>query len=121
MNLNEVQATRQTNHRYFEALAWFDSPDDAAEAKAALATAGYTFEQTPFVFDEDNGFLITPTVYGVITGYTGVDESAVFHQLLEITGPFGSCDACGFLDVPTSQAERYKRWTSRSPADARDH
>jgi hypothetical protein len=104
-------------HRYFEAMAWFDSPDDATEAETALAAAGYAFEQTPYVFDEHDGFLISPTVYGVITGYTGVDESAVFNQLLEIVAPFGSCDACGFVDEPTSQAKRYKMWTGRSLAD----
>ena len=122
MNPNELQA-RDVHHaglterpptetapmrpdrRYFEALAWFDSPDDAEEAEEALGAEGYAFEQTPYVFDEHDGFLITPTVYGVITGYTDKpDESALFHQLLEITA--GGCDACGFLDEPTTQAER---------------
>ena len=85
MNPNEAQAesyhaglaerppTKTTptrsERRYFEAMAWFDSPDDAKEAEEALAVAGYAFEQTPYVFDEDNGFLLTPTVYRVITGY----------------------------------------------------
>jgi hypothetical protein len=101
-------------------MAWFDSPEDAKEAEEALAAAGYAFEQTPYVFDEHNGFLITPMVYGVIAGYTDKpDESAIFHQLLEIVGPFGECDACGFEDEPTSQAKRYKRWTGGSLADVR--
>jgi hypothetical protein len=101
-------------------LAWFDSPDDAEEAKEALAAVGYAFEQTPYVFDEEDGFLITPTVYGVITGHTRLDESALFHQLLEIVRPFGECDACGFEDEPTTQAKRFKRWTSGgSLADVR--
>ena len=106
-------------HRYFEALAWFDSPGDAVEAKATLAAAGYAFERTPYVFDEHNGFLIAPTVYGVISGYTGVNESVVFNQLLEIVGPFGECDAFGFVDEPTTQAERYETWTGGSLADVR--
>ena len=102
----ETKPTRRPEHRrYFEALAWFDSPDDAEEAEEALGAEGYAFEQTPYVFDEHDGFLITPTVYGVITGSTDKpDESALFHQLLEITA--GGCDACGFLDEPTTQAER---------------
>jgi hypothetical protein len=50
-------------------MTWFDSPNDAAEAEADLAAAGYTFERTPYVFDEDDGILLTPTVYGVIFGY----------------------------------------------------
>jgi hypothetical protein len=50
----ETKPTRP-DHRYFEAMAWFDSPDDATEAEAALATAGYAFEQTPYVFDEGSG------------------------------------------------------------------
>jgi hypothetical protein len=98
-------------------MAWFDSPDDAKEAKEALAAAGYAFEQTPYVFDENNGFLITPTVYGMITGYTGADGNAIFRQLREITGPFGGCDSCGFRDAPSSQDEQYKMWTGRSLAD----
>jgi hypothetical protein len=99
-------------------MAWFDSPDDAKEAKEALAAAGYTFEQTPYVFDEHNGFLISPTVYGVITGYTNKpDEHALFHQLLEIVRPFGECDNCGFEDEPTTQAKRFKTWTGRDLAD----
>ena len=136
MNPNEVQA-RDVHHaglterpptetapmrpdrRYFEALAWFDSPEDATEAKAALAAAGYAFEQTPYVFDEHNGFLIAPTVYGVISGYTGVNESVVFNQLLEIVGPFGECDDCGFRDAPTTQDQRYRRWTGGNLADVR--
>jgi hypothetical protein len=96
-------------------MVTFQSPDDAEEAAAALAEVGYTFEQTPYVFDEDGGILLTPAVYGVITGYTSAaDERALFAQLIEITGPFGTCDCCGFRDVPTSQAERYKRWTGKS-------
>jgi hypothetical protein len=68
------------------------------------------------VFDEDNGILLTPTVYGMISGCTlAADEIALFNQLLEITD--GSCDACGFLDAPTSQAERYHRWTGGSFSD----
>ena len=106
-------------HRYFEALAWFDSPGDAVEAKATLAAAGYAFERTPYVFDEHNGFLIAPTVYGVISGYTGVNESVVFNQLLEIVGPFGECDDCGFRDAPTTQDQRYRRWTGGNLADVR--
>ena len=115
----ETKPTRRPEHRrYFEALAWFDSPEDATEAKAALAAAGYAFEQTPYVFDEDDGFLLTPTVYGVITGYTDKpDEMSVFNQLLDLVG--GSCDACGFEDEPTTQAHRFKRWTGRSLADVR--
>jgi hypothetical protein len=136
-NLNEAQAERhgpfhaglaegsatetkptRPDRRYFEALAWFDSPDDATEAEAALATVGYAFERTPYVFDEHNGFLLTPTVYGVITGYTDeTDERALFHQLREIADPLGGCDACGFEDEPTTQAERFKTWTGRSLAD----
>jgi hypothetical protein len=111
---------RRRRRRYFEAMAWFDSPDDAVEAEAALAAAGYAFERTPYVFDEHNGFLITPAVYGVITGYTDkTNERAVFNQLLEIVGPFGECDDCGFRDEPTSQAKRYKRWTGGNLADVR--
>ena len=115
----ETKPTRRPEHRrYFEALAWFDSPDDAEEAKAALAAVGYVFEQTPYVFDVHDGFLIAPTVYGVITGYTDKpDENALFIQLLEIIG--GSCDELDFRDAPTSQDERYKRWTGRSLADVR--
>jgi hypothetical protein len=113
----ETKPTRP-EPRYFEALAWFDSPDDAKEAEEALAAAGYAFEQTPYVFDEDDGFLLTPTVYGVITGYTDKpDEMSVFNQLLDLVG--GSCDACGFEDEPTTQAHRFKRWTGRSLADVR--
>jgi hypothetical protein len=114
----ETKPTRRPEHRrYFEALAWFDSPEDATEAKAALAAAGYTFEQTPYVFDVHEGFLIAPTVYGVITGYAGIDDMTLVHQLLEIIRPFGECDDCGFLDMPTSQAERYRRWTGGNLAD----
>jgi hypothetical protein len=98
--------------RYFEALAWLDSPDDAAEAETALAAVGYAFEQTPYVFDEVDGFLLTPTVYGVITGYTDKPESALAGHLREIIAAFGECDDCGFEDKPTSQAKRFKRWTS---------
>jgi len=113
-----TKAPTRPEPRYFEALAWFDSPDDAVEAETALAAAGYAFEKTPYVFDEVDGFLLTPTVYGVITGYTDKpDESALFDQLLEITA--GGCDACGFLDEPTTQAERFKTWTGRSLADVR--
>ena len=112
----EIKPTRP-GPRYFEALACFNSPEDAVEAKAALAAAGYAFERTPYVFDEHNGFLIAPTVYGVISGYTGVNESVVFNQLLEIVGPFGECDAFGFVDEPTTQAERYETWTGGSLAD----
>jgi hypothetical protein len=98
-------------------MAWFDSPDDAVEAKEALAAVGYVFEPTPYVFDVHNGFLLTPTVYGVISGYAGEpDVSAIFRQLREITGPFGDCDSFGFLAAPTSQAERYTWWTGRSLA-----
>jgi hypothetical protein len=106
--------------RYFEAMAWFDSPNDVKEAETALAAAGYAFEQTPYIFDEHNGFLLTSTVYGVITGYTDKpEEEVIFRQLREITDPFGGCDACRFEDAPTSQAERYKMWTGRSLADVR--
>jgi hypothetical protein len=81
-----TKAPTRPEPRYFEALAWFDSPDDAVEAETALAAAGYAFEKTPYVFDEVDGFLLTPTVYGVITGYTDKpDASALFHQLIEIT------------------------------------
>jgi hypothetical protein len=135
-NLNEAQAesyhaglaerppTKEPTRpepRYFEALAWLDSPDDATEAATALAAVGYAFERTPYVFDEDDGFLLTPTVYGVITGYTDKpDETALVGQLREIVGPFGEFDACGFEDKPTTQAERYKTWTSgRNLADVR--
>ena len=112
----ETKPTRPDHRRYFEALAWFDSPEDATEAKAALAAVGYAFEQTPYVFDVHNGFLLAPTVYGVIAGYTGKpDENALFIQLLEIIG--GSCDELDFRDEPTSQDERYRRWTGRSLAD----
>ena len=63
-------------------MAWFDSPDDAAEATADLAAAGYAFEITPYVFDEADGILLTPTVYGVISGYTlAADEIALSNQL----------------------------------------
>jgi hypothetical protein len=31
----ETKPTRPDHRRYFEALAWFDSPEDATEAKAA--------------------------------------------------------------------------------------
>jgi hypothetical protein len=100
-----------TELRYFESLAWFESPEDAEAAAAALAKAGYVFEPTPYVFDESDGVLRTSTVYGVISGHTSaVDEHALFAQLLELTGEFGNCDACGFLDAPTSQAERYRTW-----------
>jgi hypothetical protein len=118
MNLDKVDlAARQTNYRYFEVMAWFESPDDAAEAETALAAAGYAFEQTPYVFDEKDGFLLTPTVYRVIAGHTGLDEDAIFAQLLEIVAPFDSCDAFGFVDAPTSQVERYKQWTGGNLAD----
>jgi hypothetical protein len=61
-NLDEVDlAAHQTNRRYFEVTPWFESPDDAAEAETALAAVGYAFEQTPYVFDEKDGFLLTPT------------------------------------------------------------
>jgi hypothetical protein len=74
------------------------------------------------VFDESDGILLTPSVYGVISGYVdaGVDERALFRQLIEITGLYGTCDCCGFRDARTSQAERYKRWTGGSLADVRD-
>jgi hypothetical protein len=53
----------------------------------------------------------------MINGYTSAaDERALFAQLREITGPFGDCDACGFLDAPTSQAER-----TGGSLDVRDH
>ena len=112
MNLNETQAC-QTDLRYFETMAWFESPGDAEEATAALAAAGYSFEITPYVFDDSDGILLTPTVYGVITGYVGagVDEHALFHQLIELARPYGTCDSFGFLEAPTSQAERYHLWT----------
>jgi hypothetical protein len=139
MNLNETQAESyhtglaerpptatkapiRPEPRYFEALAWFDSPEDATEAKEALAAAGYAFEPTPYVFDEHNGFLLTPTVYGVISGYTGyaeTDEIALFTRLLEIIAPFGECDDCGFEDEPTTQDKRYKRWAGGNLADVR--
>jgi hypothetical protein len=116
-NLNEVQTARQTNRRrYFEAMAWFESPDKATEAGMALASVGYVFEQTPYVYDEKDGFLFSSTVYGVISG-TGLDEGAISSQLREIIAPLGGCDACGFEDAPTSQAERYKRWTGKDLAD----
>jgi hypothetical protein len=51
----------------------------------------------------------------MITGYTSAkSESALFTQLIELTDPYGTCDACGFRDAPTSQAERYRRWTGES-------
>jgi hypothetical protein len=113
----EIKPTRP-EPRYFEAMAWFDSPDDAAEAEEALAAAGFAFEQTPYVFDEKDGFLLTPTVYGTIAGYTDEpDGSVVFHRLRELIAPFGDCDSYGFLDEPTSQAKRYKTWTGGSLAD----
>jgi hypothetical protein len=116
----KIKPTRP-EQRYFETMAWFDSPDDAEEAKAALAAAGYAFEQTPYVFDVSNGFLLTLTVYGVIAGYTDEpDAGEVFHQLREIICPFGDCDSYGFRDAPSSQDERYRTWTSgRNLADVR--
>jgi hypothetical protein len=45
-------AAYQPELRYFEAMAVFESPDEAEEAAAALATAGYAFEQTPYVYAE---------------------------------------------------------------------
>jgi hypothetical protein len=104
-NLNEAQAERLGPYhaglaesppapRYFEAMGWFDSPANAEEAAEVLAAAGYAFEQIPYLFDEINGFLIAPTVYGIITGYTNKpDEELIFRQLREITDPFGGCDA----------------------------
>jgi hypothetical protein len=72
-----VQSTQSQNHHR-------PMSDDAEEGAAALATAGYTFEVTPHVFDEEGGILLTPTVYGVISGHTGLDVDAIFAQLREI-------------------------------------
>jgi hypothetical protein len=83
-------ATRQTDPLYFEAMVCFHSPDDAEEATAALARTGYAFEQT--VYDEEDG------IHGMITGHidAGVDERALFLQLIAITDPFGTCDRLRF-------------------------
>jgi hypothetical protein len=54
-----TDTARQTYLRYFETMVTFQSPDDAEEAAAALAEAGYAFEQTQYVFDEDDGILLT--------------------------------------------------------------
>jgi hypothetical protein len=113
--MTTLDETLQTGFRYFEVMAWFDSPDDAEEVTEALAYAGYAFELTPHVFDEEDGILLTPSVYGVISGYIETGESStVFHRLREIIRPFGDCDSCEFRDAPTSQAERYTRWTGKS-------
>jgi hypothetical protein len=120
MDLNETQATPQTDLRYFEMMAWFDSPDDAEEATAALAAVGYSFEITPYVYDDLDGVLLTPTVYGFISGYTSAaDESVLFSHLKEITRPYGGCDCCGFCDAPSSQTDRYYRWTGGNLAAVR--
>jgi hypothetical protein len=74
-----IDAARQTGLRYFEIMATFQSPDDAKEAAVALAEVGYVFEQTPYVFDEEDGILLTPTVYGIISGHTAAaSERALF-------------------------------------------
>jgi hypothetical protein len=113
-----LEPAPEPRRRYFEAMAWFESPDDAEEAKEDLAAAGYAFEQTPYVFDVHNGFLLAPTVYGVITGYTDEpDADVICYQLRDIIRAFGDCDCCGFVDAPTTQAERYHQWTDRDLAD----
>jgi hypothetical protein len=111
INIDKTQV-RQIN--YFEMMAWFENPDNAAETAADLAAAGYIFEQTPYVFDEYNGILLTSIVYGVISGHTTLDSNALFDRLREIVGPYGSCDSLGFLDAPRTQVERCHHWTGGS-------
>jgi hypothetical protein len=117
-NLNDVQARPlDRGRRYFETMAWFESSDSATAAGMALAAIGYTWEQTPYVFDEEDGVLLTSTVYGVISGHTELDEGVAFGQLREIVAPLGGCDSYGFADAPSTQAERYKAWTGGNLAD----
>ena len=88
------QATQKTDC-YFTAMAVFHNPNVAAKASAALAAAGYAFEQVPYDDDEDD-------VHGTITGHiaAGADEHALCRQLIEIVDTYGTCDNFRFYDQP---------------------
>jgi hypothetical protein len=91
--------------RYFEAMAWFDSPDDAEEAKEALAAAGYAFETTPYVFDESARWLLarqrSATIRPAQRFPTLAPERKMKHQSLLIQIGF-NCQSDDLL-LPTRQ------------------
>jgi hypothetical protein len=98
--------------KYFEASVLFDDPATAMEAARVLIIEGYDFERTVGVRNEADGVVLTPTVYGFVSGWTYVDIDDLKDKLDQIINPFdGFIVEWGFEDRPSTSDERYARWT----------
>jgi hypothetical protein len=67
----------------FEAEILFLDPDQAPHGIAALAAAGCEFKYDPDAIDECG-----PTVFGMVTGVTELDEDKLHRWLTSIIDPF---------------------------------
>jgi hypothetical protein len=82
----------------FEASAMFDCPADAADAAVALRCFGYELRLNPNLVDEDDGVILTPTVFGVIRGVTNLTEDEIVEELWELVrGLRGQVSEIGYV------------------------
>jgi hypothetical protein len=71
-------------------------------AAEALVDSGFEFIDTPENYDE-----YTPTVFGVVVGYTDLEGSWLLARINAIVKPFrGESGWCCFPNAPLSNDER---------------
>jgi len=94
--INEEEKPMSQQRKLFEAEALFLNPDDVPNAIKALAMFGFTYTVDPEAIDEHG-----PTVFGWITGTTGLSDDDLGDRLLDIVTPLGGeIVTWGYVEKP---------------------
>jgi hypothetical protein len=84
-------------HRMEAEFMFMDGPKTANPAAAALAALGYEVEVMDWKDDDENGELITPTVWLIAGCMSELDNHEFFHQMSDLaTGLDGEILQAGY-------------------------